>query len=265
MAKPSLMPSAPFPGLFRDDPNVSDTRPEFDSRTTQVAVFTEGLLRVTDRFKMVVGLRVDHVDYTREDLINSSRSFDKTFDPFTWRVGGVFDVTKAVALYAQITRGVDPLNSLITLPFRQRDTKLTTAQQYEIGLKTQFLEGRGEATLATYYLVKHDLLTPNPARPSENIQVGQQSAYGVEFAVGLRPVPQWAIDANIALLRAQFDDLREFDAGRYVGLTQWQATHGCPRTRGESLRGLLSHYDVEPGWRLATCGRTLCGQCQYRA
>ena len=73
-------------------------------------------------------------------------------------------------------------------------------------------EGRGEATLATYYLVKHDLLTSNPARPSETIQVGQQSAYGVEFAVGLRPVPELAIDANIALLNAQFDDLKELDA-----------------------------------------------------
>ena len=97
----------PLPGLFRDDPNVPDTRPEFDSRTTQVSVFTEGLLRVTDRFKLVVGLRVDHVDYTREDLINSTRSFDKTFTPVTWRVGGVFDVTKAIALYAQFTEGID--------------------------------------------------------------------------------------------------------------------------------------------------------------
>jgi iron complex outermembrane recepter protein len=201
----------PIPGLFRDDPNVPATRPEFESRTTQLAFFTEGLLRVTDRFKLVAGLRVDYIDYSRDDFIDATRSFDKTYSPVTWRVGSVFDVTKAVSLYGQITRGVDPLSSLITLPFRQRDTELTTAYQYEIGLKTQLFEGRAEATLATYYLVKHNLQTPNPNRPSETIQVGQQSSYGVEFAVGLRPVPQLAIDANIALLHAQFDDLQEFD------------------------------------------------------
>ena len=201
----------PIPGLFRDDPNVPATRPEFESRTTQFAFFTEGLLRVTDRFKLVAGLRVDYIDYSRDDLIDATRSFDKTYSPVTWRVGSVFDVTKAVSLYGQITRGVDPLSSLITLPFRLRDTELTTAYQYEIGLKTQLFEGRAEATLATYYLVKHNLQTPNPNRPSETIQVGQQSAYGVEFAVGLRPIPQLGIDANIALLNAQFDDFQEFD------------------------------------------------------
>ena len=201
----------PIPGLFRDDPNVPATRPEFESRTTQFAFFTEGLLRVTDRFKLVAGLRVDYIDYSRDDFIDATRSFDKTYSPVTWRVGSVFDVTKAVSLYGQITRGVDPLSSLITLPFRLRDTELTTAYQYEIGLKTQLFEGRAEATLATYYLVKHDLQTPNPNRPSETLQVGQQSAYGVEFAVGLRPVPQLGIDANIALLNAQFDDFKEFD------------------------------------------------------
>ena len=179
----------PIPGLFRDDPNVPATRPEFESRTTQLAFFTEGLLRVTDRFKLVAGLRVDYIDYSRDDFIDATRSFDKTYSPVTWRVGSVFDVTKAVSLYGQITRGVDPLSSLITLPFRQRDTELTTAYQYEIGLKTQLFEGRAEATLATYYLVKHNLQTPNPNRPSETIQVGQQSSYGVEFAVGLRPQP----------------------------------------------------------------------------
>jgi iron complex outermembrane receptor protein len=236
----------PIPGLFRDDPNVPATRPEFESHTTQVAVFTEGLLRLTDRFKLVAGLRVDHVDYSRDDLIDATRSFDKTFDPFTWRVGGVFDVTKAVTLYAQITRGVDPLNSLITLPFRQRDTKLTTAQQYEVGLKTQLFEDRVEATLATYYIVKHNLQTPNPARPSESIQVGQQSAYGVEFAVGLRPVPQLAIDANIARLHAQFDDLSEVDENNMVVSRNGKQPPDVP----EFVANLFVVYSPTPMWSL---------------
>jgi iron complex outermembrane recepter protein len=238
----------PIPGLFRDDPNVPDTRPEFESRTTQFSFFTEGLLRVTDRFKLVAGLRVDYIDYSRDDLIDATRSFDKTYSPVTWRVGSVFDVTKAVSLYGQITRGVDPLSSLITLPARQRDTELTTAYQYEIGLKTQLFDGRAEATLATYYLVKHNLQTPNPDRPSEIIQVGQQSAYGVEFAVGLRPVPQIAIDANIALLNAQFDDLKEFDANDELVSRNGKQPVDVP----EFVANLYAVYAPTPQWSLGT-------------
>ena len=60
MAKPSLTPFAPFLACFVMTLNVPDTRPEFETRTTQFAFFTEGLLRATDRFKLVAGLRGLH-------------------------------------------------------------------------------------------------------------------------------------------------------------------------------------------------------------
>jgi iron complex outermembrane receptor protein len=118
----------------------------------------------------------------------------------TWRVGGVFDITRAIAAYAQITSGVDPLSSLITLPLSQRDAKLTRAMQYEVGLKSQFLDGRGQATLALYYLTKEDLLSNDPTNPDGFLQVGKQSAYGVEVALGFRLADSLTIDANVAVL-----------------------------------------------------------------
>jgi iron complex outermembrane recepter protein len=88
------------------------------------------MLHIVERFKLLAGLRYDHIDYRRDDLINTANSFDTSFDPMTWRVGGVYDITPALAAYAQITRGVDPLGSLITLPLSERDAKLTSAMQY---------------------------------------------------------------------------------------------------------------------------------------
>ena len=92
----------PDPGLFL---HIDETLPRFDTRTTQVSLFTEGLLRITDGLKLLAGLRLDHVDYSRENLIRPDLSFDKTLTPFTWRVGGVFDITRALAFYAQISQG----------------------------------------------------------------------------------------------------------------------------------------------------------------
>lgn len=232
----------PDPGLFI---NLAGTLPKFDTRTTQSSIFTEGLLHVTDYFKVLAGLRQDYVDYTRKNLIARDLSFNKTLSPLTWRVGGVFDVRRDLALYAQITRGADPLGSIITLSRSEREFKLATAMQYEIGLKTQFLEGRGQATLATYYIVKKNLLTPNPTDPEVNIQVGKQSAYGVEAAVGLALARQWAIDANIAVLNARFDDLSEVEGDVLVSRNGKQ-----PPNVPELAANLWVVYTPIPAWHL---------------
>jgi iron complex outermembrane receptor protein len=191
--------------------NLAGTRPRFETDTTQFSLFTEGLLHIVERFKLLAGLRYDHIDYRRDDLINAANSFDTSFDPVTWRVGGVYDITQALAAYAQITRGVDPLGSLITLPLSQRDAKLTSAMQYEIGVKSQFLGGRGQATLALYYLTKKNLLSNDPNNPTGFRQVGKQSAYGVEVALGFRLAESLTIDANMAALNARFDDFTEVE------------------------------------------------------
>lgn len=232
----------PDPGLFL---HIDPTRPRFDTRTTQVSFFTEGLLRVAERLRLLAGLRLDHLDYTRENLIRPDLSFDKTVDPFTWRVGGVLDLTRALALYAQMSRGADPLGSIITLSLFESDFKLATAQQYEVGLKTQFLGGRGEATLATYYIVKKNLLTTDPADPNVTLQIGKQSSYGVELAVGLTPLPQLAVNANLALLDAQFDRLTEDNGGVLVSRRGKQ-----PPDVPELVANLWVVYTPVPAWRL---------------
>lgn len=232
----------PEPGLFI---NVAGTKPRFDTRTTQSAIFTEGLLRVTGNFKVIAGLRLDYIDYARTNLVTPDLSFNKYLSPVTWRVGGVFDVTRDLALYAQIARGVDPLGSVITLSLGESEFKLATAMQYEVGLKTRFLNGRGQATLATYYIVKENLLTPNPADPNVNIQIGQQSAYGVEAAVGLALARQWAIDANIAVLNARFDELSEDEGGVLVSRSGKQ-----PPDVPEFVANLWVVYTPVPVWHL---------------
>ncbi|MGE3539584.1 MAG: TonB-dependent receptor [Candidatus Tectimicrobiota bacterium] len=236
---------APVPGLFI---NTTGTRPEFDTRTTQVSFFGEGLLHLTSNLKFLSGLRVDHIDYSRDDILRPSNSFDKTFTPFTWRVGSVFDITRSVALYGQITRGVDPLDSLITLRISQRDFKLTTGMQYEMGLKAQFFDGRAQATLAGYYIEKKNLLAPDETNPTLLIQVGKQSSYGMELALGLTPIPQLSIDANFTVLNARFDDLSEEDSeGGLVSRAGNQ-----PVDVPEFAVNLFVVYRPVTAWRLGT-------------
>lgn len=200
------------PGRFLED---DSTVPEFKSRITQYALFSENAFDLTDSFKAVAGLRYEKIDFTRDDLVSGGR-FDKDFDPFTWRLGGVYKLNTSATLYAQVSRGVEALGDLVTLGLGERDFDLTEARQYEVGMKSQFLHGRGETSLAFYDIVKKGLLTPDPTNPGSVIPVGKQSSRGVEATLRWAVTPKFGIDANVAVLRAQFDEFQENVAGTLV-------------------------------------------------
>ena len=130
-----------------------------------IGTTSDGYVDYGDLQRLSLASSLLHIDYSRDHLVNPANSFGTTFNPVTWRVGSIYDITQAIAAYAQITNGVDPLGSLITTPLSQRDAKLTTAMQYEVGLKSQFLGGRAQTTLALYYLTKKNLLSVDPTDP----------------------------------------------------------------------------------------------------
>jgi len=81
----------------------------------------------------------------------------------------------------------------------------TTGRQYEVGFKQQFMQGRGEYTLAYYDIEKEDILTRLPASAITE-QIGQQSSKGIEFTLRLNPTDTLSIDFNAAFIEAEFDE-----------------------------------------------------------
>ncbi len=73
-------------------------------------------------------------------------------------------------------------------------------------MKFSFLDGRGDATLAAYRIVKNDLLARDPDDPAITRQIGQQSAKGIEAALGFDMSTTLRIDANGALISPRYDD-----------------------------------------------------------
>lgn len=229
------------PGLF-SSPDV--TKPKYDTDTTQYALYAEDRVDLTDRWSVIGGLRYDNVHMTREDLITPSSGFSKTFANVTWRVGTVYDLTETVAVYGQYATAVDPVGGIITLPASSRAFTLATAEQMEIGVKQSVLNGRGEWTLAGYHIVKHDLLSRDPANPSVTQQVGQQSSRGVELAFAFDVLENLRLEANASLLDARFDDFRESSGGVAVS-----RAGNTPPNVPEQLANLWLTWGFAPEWK----------------
>ncbi|WP_415877433.1 TonB-dependent receptor [Burkholderia ubonensis] len=197
------------PGVFASpDPTV----PQFSTRTRQAAIFAENRLEVLPRVAWVSGLRYDHVAYRREQAATGA-GFDKRFANVGWRTGFVFEVTPTLSAYAQYTTGAEGLGSLVTLSASQANYRLATGEQWEAGAKQTLADGRAYWTFAVYDITKRNLLSTDPFNPALRQQVGRQSSRGVELTGGARLPRGWTVDANVALLRARYDEFNQTIGG----------------------------------------------------
>ncbi|HET7292173.1 MAG TPA: TonB-dependent receptor [Vicinamibacteria bacterium] len=141
----------------------------------QFALFGEGTFSVTDRLSITGGLRYYNFSEDKEQI------FDGFFvgyvsQPGTTEADGVaprlilnYKVSESTNLNAQVSKGFrlgginDPLNEPICTPadlvtFSGRDQwKDETVWNYEIGAKSRLAGGRGQLSLAAFYMDIKDL------------------------------------------------------------------------------------------------------------
>ena len=195
------------PGFF---PANGRAVPAYATRTSQASVFAENRLQLTDRLSFLAGVRFDAPHLSRLNL-QTGAAFERSYRALGYRFGLVYEAFPGTALYAQYATATDPVNSLITLSQSLSGFTLSTGQQVEVGAKGLAFGGAVEWTLAGYRIVKDNLISsvPGPGNSTLSVQVGQQSSLGAEAALSWLPAPGWRIDANLALLHAQYDDFRQ--------------------------------------------------------
>lgn len=202
------------PGIFFSPPGVFTT-PRYRTHTTQYALFGEHRIALTKQWSIIGGVRFDHADFTRNDLI-AGTGWDKTFANTTWRAGTVYQFTPDLAVYAQYATATDPLGALVTTSDAQRNFNLATGRQAEVGVKQSFWNKRGEWTFAAYEIRKNDLLSRDPLNPTIVQQVGEQSSRGLEASASIEVMRGLRLDVNGTVLRARYEDFNESVGGRLV-------------------------------------------------
>lgn len=182
------------------------TVPKYNSDTVQYSIFAEDRLVITDQWSIVGGLRSENPTITRNNLVNGQEEFQKTYSALTGRIGVVYTPVQDLAFYASYTTGIDPVAGLITLSSANANFDLTTAEQYEAGIKQVFWEGKGEWTFAAYEITKYGLLARSSLISTVTEQIGQQSSRGIEGTFSLAFHPDWRLSANAAVLDATYDN-----------------------------------------------------------
>ncbi|MBW7902884.1 MAG: TonB-dependent siderophore receptor [Rhodocyclaceae bacterium] len=195
--------------VLNDPPNVPDFDADYrtgsESETTQYGVYGQLRARVLDPLAVVLGGR-----YTNYDA--RSRTVSPAAVPTAWSQGAkengvftpsagiVFDVTKAVSLYASYADIFVPQTS------KKADgsvLKPRVGEQYEIGAKGDFFDGKLGATLAAFQITDTNRAFSDPANPGFFLPLGEVESKGWELEFVGSPLRNWDLSAGYTNLRTE--------------------------------------------------------------
>lgn len=195
--------------------------PAANHLVTRLSGFAEDRLQVAPRVSLIGGLRFDHQNFDRIDLVTPVRSqVSRTDNVFNYRAGTVLTVARNTNLYAQHSVATDGPDYLLCCGSADnvRNLKPTRGRQVEVGLKQSRSNGRLEWTVAGYRIVKTDLLIFDRTSSGEGryIQAGAQSSRGVEATIAIDLGAGLQVGASGTVLKPVFDELVEAVDGQPV-------------------------------------------------
>ena len=190
----------------------------------------------------------DQVDaYRRSQFMTTgARIAGATFNKFTPRVILKYEVIPDTMVYASYSVGTNPgtfnTSQLNFSPAVQALVLSTTGAgevvrpetltNYEIGLKSQFLDGRAQVTAAAYHAVWTDQIVPYnfliPANLNNGIagtvvsveaNIGRTNLDGVELEAAFRPIRQLELNAQFGYAGSTIKQYQCFSCAVYMGST----------------------------------------------
>lgn len=269
----SVDPLDPIPGVF--GPLNKRLSPTY---MKTLGVFFEDHLEITESLSLVTGMRYEAIDLVRENYnldgsFNPATSFTDTFKPLSWRAGAVYEISPPLVVYGQYSNAQDPpSSSSLFLVNAGGNFDLSDADQWEVGLKSQFDNGRNgqqtEITLALYDIERSNILTQ--VTQSEVSNIGVQSSRGVELALATDATDRWRIGANAAYTHSKYGLFADPDFGidatgnRPPNVPKWVANAwtslsevgGLPLELGVSARYVSNRF-ADSGNTVTLLGYTL--------
>ncbi|MBE7385504.1 MAG: TonB-dependent siderophore receptor [Leptolyngbya sp. SIO1E4] len=222
-----------LPPLDIRNPNYDVPEPEllpflrFDETIQSYGIYLQDQINLSDNLKVLVGGRYDWLSYENEfddfgALGNTTDEPIQTDGAFSPRIGIVYQPIDAVSLYASYSRSLNQSRGFNTDGDAFDPTRGT---QYEVGVRTDFLEGRLSANLALYHLTKTNITTSDSDNPIFTVQTGEARSRGVEFDINGEVLPGWNIIASYAYTNATVTEDNVIPIGnQLVGAPKHQAS-----------------------------------------
>jgi len=171
-----------------------------DIETTTVAPYILDNMAIGSQFRLTLGGRLDVLDQK-----NHAVGLDKQYTEFSPFIGGLWAPNDMVSVYANYNQGFSPNIALLTL----EDPEPERSQQFEVGIKNEFLDGRVRSSFAFYNLEKENLAIIDGT--GITAQLGDQRSRGVELEINGSVGPRTNVLFTYSYTDAELTSFTVFD------------------------------------------------------
>ncbi|WP_059153450.1 TonB-dependent siderophore receptor [Novosphingobium barchaimii] len=180
-------------------PDLSNVTPSYsDARALRRGVYLQEQMGLGEHVILVAGLRRDWFDDA--DYIEGA---DASAAATTWRAGAIYKPRKDVSLYVSWSEAFEPQSVTDQSPLAGGPFAPETGSQWEVGAKTDLMDGRVQATLAAYRIVRRNVLQIDDSQDAVNgidqlAPIGEVTSKGIEATLTADITNDWLVSANYA-------------------------------------------------------------------
>ncbi|MBR8835869.1 MAG: TonB-dependent siderophore receptor [Stigonema ocellatum SAG 48.90 = DSM 106950] len=161
-----------------------------------LGIYFQDLIDLLPNLKLLGGGRLDLNDSSYVNLLTNQTINEQSNTHFSPRVGLVYQPRETTSVYFSWSNSFNP--QFRGMNRTNEQFKPETGEQFEVGVKQEFLNNRLSGTLAFYQLTRQNVLTPDPSDRKFSIQTGEQRSRGIELDIAGLILPGWKIIATYA-------------------------------------------------------------------
>ena len=233
--QPRLALTSAYPELVDPfHPHWTTKKPHYNKLNTKTnhkaisqGLYWQDLISFTKQWKMLTGLRYDNYEFESNDQIkHQHRSYDgHSLSP---RIGLIWQPIESQSFYTSYSKNFSPYGGrgLITLSTDSKtvyDNKPQYSRQYEVGIKSDWLNDKFSSQIALYNLELYNIrYQPDSVNDPYNWQVrGSDLSQGIELSVIGELIPKWYINSGIGYQQAKIHRDKKIPAnkGKYLSNT----------------------------------------------
>ncbi|WP_228038415.1 TonB-dependent siderophore receptor [Nostoc sp. LEGE 12450] len=201
-----------------------------DRKTTtdRLGVYLQDQIAFFENLKLLAGIRYETVSQNttnRSSLFYPGGDVSQFDDAFTPRLGIVYQPLKEVSVYASYSQSFTP--NIDTFDADGNPLRPERGEGYEVGVKTELLEGKVSATVAYFDITKQNVATTDSSLPGLGVSIatGEQRSRGVEFDISGQIIPGWNIIASYGYTDAEVTADNTIPVGnRLIGVPRHNAS-----------------------------------------
>lgn len=220
--------------------------PFFSDKNTAIAygLYAQDMISIGDHVKLLLGGRYDWVKNRAVNLLTGTLARESKDEAFSPQAGIVFQPDDATSLYASYGESFVSITSGRTFSGAFLDPE--TGQQFELGIKRNWLGGRVTTALALYQITKQNVSTPDPVNVGFRVQTGEQRSRGIELEITGSPVRGWDLVFAGSYIDAEVTSDNTFRVGSLLpGAPEWSASFWNKVTiQGGPAKGLAMGFGV---------------------